>query len=215
MSDVLAIDANWDVVTRYGRAFREKFIFDNFNAEWPGHQLHELLGPQAILSNVTADLQQNNVKYLSGMGHGLYDAFTGFKNKQIWHSDDDLSQLSGTIVHLLSCQTGAVLGRSMVKQGTLAFWGYTVNFVFYRKDPPPPNPATDSLAEVFLKMDSIVDRGILSHKNAVDIYDSVTAYVAAVLPQLKSKPLQQAVLLDNYVHLVCPVTIWGDPNVTL
>ena len=30
MSDVLIVDANWDLVTRYGRAFREKFLFNDF-----------------------------------------------------------------------------------------------------------------------------------------------------------------------------------------
>jgi hypothetical protein len=103
----------------------------------------------------------------------------------------------------------------MVRQGVRAFWGYTVNFSFYRQSTPPQDLTTDSIAELFLRMDSIIDRGILSQKNAQEIYDSVTTYVATVYPQLKSKPLHQAVLLDNYVHLVCPVTVWGDASATL
>jgi hypothetical protein len=215
MSDVLIIDADWDLATRYGRAFREKFLFNDFHTEWPSYTIHHLVGPDAVQFKVNAFIDENNVKYLSGMGHGTYDSFTGFQNESIWHSDDDLSRLAGTIVHLLSCQTGAVLGKTMIKDGALAFWGYTVNFSFYRTMPPPSDLANDSVAEIYLKMDSIIDRGILGRKDANAIYDSVTAYVATVLPQLKSKQFDQAVLLDNYVHLVCPATVWGSATAIL
>jgi hypothetical protein len=215
MSDVLIVDAAWDRVTHYGRAFREKFVLRDFKKEWPAYSIHELVGPDAIRSKVNAFVNQNRVRYISGMGHGLYDSFTGFHNQPIWNSNDSLSHLAGTIVHLLSCQTGAVLGRSMIKDGVVAFWGYTVNFAFYRNRTSPTDLTTDSLAEIYFKMDCIIDRGILSQKPADAIYDSVTAYVAAVLPQLKSKKLEQALLLDNYVHLVCPATIWGQVNATL
>ena len=46
-------------------------------------------------------------------------------------------------------------------------------------------------------MDSIIDRGILGGNDADAIYDSVTAYVAAVLPQLKSKQLRASSLIGQ------------------
>lgn len=215
MCDVLAIDANWDVVTQYGRAFREHFVFANFAKDWPAYKIHHLVGTDAVQPGVNTFISGNDIKYLTGMGHGLYDAFTGYNNSPIWDANDDFSHLKGVIIHLLSCQTGALLGRAMVKQGVRAFWGYTVNFVFYRMTNIPSDLLTDTIAEVFLKMDCIIDRGILSNKNATEIYDSVTDYVAKVYPQLKKKPLHQAILFDNYVHLVCPATTWGDAGATL
>lgn len=215
MPEVLAIDANWDTVTQYGRAFREHFIFNNFGTEWPAYKIHHIVGKDAIQPGVDTFIHSNEINYLTGMGHGLYDIFTGYQNSPIWDADQDLTHLKGLIIHLLSCQTGALLGRSMVKQGILAFWGYTVNFGFYRKSTPPPKLTDDGSAEIFLKMDCIIDRGILSNKNANEIYDSITDYVAQVYPKLKNKPLYQALLLDNYVHLVCPATTWGDANATL
>jgi hypothetical protein len=215
MFDILAIDADWDTVTQYGHAFRKHFVFTNFARDWPAYKIHYIVGQDAVQPNIDTFINSNNIKYLTGMGHGLYDTFTGFKDSPVWDSNQNLTHLKEIIVHLLSCQTGALLGRSMVKQGVRGFWGYTVNFGFYRKATPPANLTEDSSAEIFLRMDCIIDRGILSNKNATEIYDSITDYVAKVYPKLKNKPLHQALLLDNYVHLVCPATTWGDPNVTL
>jgi hypothetical protein len=94
----------------------------------------------------------------------------------------------------------------MVKHGVSAFWGYTVKFMFYHQNPPPAPLHQDKLAEAFLRMDIIVDLGILAGKSAGDIYDAVTAYVAQMLPKLSRT--SRALLLDNYVHLVCPATTW-------
>jgi hypothetical protein len=214
MSDVLFIDADWDEVTQYGIAFRERFVFKNFASEWSTYSSHNLLrGTQAIQPDVDAYINSNNVKYISGMGHGAYDTFTGYENKPIWSASQDLSFLQGTLVHLLSCQTGALLGVSMVKQGVLVFWGYTVNFAFFHQSSPPPDLSDDKVAEVFLRMDCIIDRGILSKRTTAEIYESITTYVAQTYPQLQ--PHQQGVLLDNYVHLVGPMAYYGDANSTL
>jgi hypothetical protein len=102
----------------------------------------------------------------------------------------------------------------MVSAGARAFWGYTTNFVFYHRDPVPDDLVADDLAAAFLTMDVIIDRGILVGKTAPEIYQSVTNYVANVLPQLKTTA-QRAVFLDNFAHLVCPATTWGDPTAHL
>lgn len=210
----MSIDADWDLVTRYGRAFRDHFVFTDFDETWPGHRAHHFRGSRAVQPDVDVFIERNDVGYLTGMGHGSYETFTGYEDKPIWSASQDLTLLRGAIVHLLSCQTGALLGTSMVRQGALAFWGYTVNFTFYHKSSPPQELVQDKTAEAFLKMDCIIDRGVLSKKTATEIYDSITTYVAQVYSQL-NYPLQRAVFLDNYVHLVCPVTVWGDANATL
>jgi hypothetical protein len=213
MISVLCIDADWDVVTKYGRAFRDKFVFTNSDKDFLDLDIKHLRGSNAIQPGVDKYLKTNPIQYISGMGHGLYDTFTGFHDKPIWSASQDLSLLKGVIVHLLSCQTGASLGREMVAQGALAFWGYTVSFSFFRQDPPPSDMDTDNVAAPFLKMDCLIDRGILGRKTASQIYNAIEEYVADLYPQLEFH--QQAILLDNYLHLVCPVTVWGDPNAML
>jgi hypothetical protein len=208
MPDVLAIDPAWDLVTQYGDAFRKKFVFSNFKKTWANHNLFVLSGRSAAQPAVDNLLAANNVAYISAMGHGLYDSFTGHNNLPIWSAAQPLHpKLAGTIVHLLSCQTGGVLGRAMVQHGARAFWGYTVNFTFFHSNPPPAQLDQDTTPEPFLKMDCIIDRGILGSITADKIYNSVTQYWAQVYSQLPS--YQRAVFLDNYVHLVCPATTWG------
>jgi hypothetical protein len=102
----------------------------------------------------------------------------------------------------------------MVEDGARAFWGYTVNFSFFHRNPPPSALETDKTAEIFFRMDAIVDRGILAGKTATEIYDSLTSYFATVYSKLHD-PAHKAVLLDNFVHLVCPVTVWGEGGALL
>jgi hypothetical protein len=215
---VLGIDPAWDIVTRYGHEFRSQFVFINFSTDWPQHTLQRLIGEHAAQPYVDAHLtnhHSNNrpIRYITGMGHGVYNTFAGYENRPIWSASQQLAQLRGTLVHLLSCQTGALLGRSMVQQGVEAFWGYTVNFSFYHTNPPPAHLEQDTIAERFLRMDCIIDRGILSGRTADQIYDSITRYCAEVYPQLPQH--QRAVLLDNYLHLVCPATTWGSIGSTI
>lgn len=215
MSDVvLAIDADWDLVTQYGHAFRDRFVFAEFSQKWPEYQLHRLSGLQAVQPAINTFLTEHDVRFVTAAGHGVYDTFRGYQDQLIWSATQDLALLQGAIVHLLSCQTGTLLGRSMVAQEVRAFWGYTINFSFFRKTTPPADLAEDKTAEIFLKMDCIVDRGILSKKPSVEIHNSVASYVASVSPQLKN-PLHRAALLDNYLHLVGPFTTWGDAEATL
>jgi hypothetical protein len=218
MSDILFIDADWDLVTQYGRAFRERFVFGNFDSEWPDYNNHtSLRGLRATQPDVDDFIKSNDVKYISGMGHGSHDTFTGYENKPIWSTNQDLTFLQGALVHLLSCQTGALLGTTMVMQGATVFWGYTVNFVFFHQTSGQANLTDDKLAEAYLKMDCIIDRGILSKKSASEIHESITTYVAQIYPQLRDprNPLKQAAFLDNYLHLACPVIDWGDTSATL
>jgi len=214
MALVLAIDADWDVVTQYCRVFREQFIFTSFNATWPQHTVHRFIGPQMVKNSINTYLGNNHIHYITGAGHGEYDTFKGYQNQLIWSVNQNLSQLQGAIVHLLACKAGALLGRLMVRQGALAFWGYTENFAFPTTNPLPQDFAQDDVVKPFLQMDCIIDQGILNGQTAAAIYDSITQYVAHIYPHLPSL-YEQEVLIDNYVRLVCPVTTWGDANITI
>src|SRR5690242_14446490 len=141
MAQVLALDPHSDTVTEYAFAFRNKFIF---NDSWPDHVIRRLTGSQVVQPDVDDHITHNLVTYVTAVGHGLYDVFTGHQEETIWDSVQDLTFLRGTIVHLLSCQTGALLGREMVDQGVIAFWGYTTDFAVLHEDPPPSDKATDS-----------------------------------------------------------------------
>lgn len=213
MADVLRIDASDGSVTPYASAFRDKFVFGSFGTEFPQHRLVALVGDNAVAAPVVAELTHTRAGYVTGIGHGVYSSFIGTDGHAIWNPGSDLSALSGGLVHLLSCQTGASLGVRMVAAGARAFWGYSVDFQFLFRVDRPADLADDSVAEVYFRMDVIIDRGVLTGKTAREIYNSVTDYVAKVLPQLP--PTQQVLLLSNYAHLVWPGLSWGDPDATV
>ena len=213
MAMVLRIDADSDLTTNYLQAFRQRYIFEKFDHDWPKHKLLSFIGVDATEANIEDCLNTHPINYISGAGHGYYDTFTVYERQPLWIAKQNLSFLQGKIVHLLSCQTAAMLGKEMVKHGVAAFWGYTINFTFWITRPAPEDLSQDWLAEVPLRMDCIIDRGILAGLGAILIYQSVEKYVTKVLPQLGQR--QRAVLLDNYLHLACPMVTWGDRVATI
>jgi len=123
MAVVLRIDHDGDLTNRYVQVFREKHIFRNFARDHSSHSLHTAINADANEGFVTALLTQHQVDFVSGAGHGAYESFTGQGGKSIWTAGQNLNLLSGKFIHLLSCQTGAVLGRTAVREGAKAFWG--------------------------------------------------------------------------------------------
>jgi hypothetical protein len=208
MGEVLRIDHGGDLVNRYAQSFRIKFIFGNFRAQYPQHMLLEAINGKANQQDISLLLSGNaSIQYISGAGHGRYEAFIGENGSAIWHSGQNLNLLRDKTIHLLACESGAVLGRTIVQNGGIAFWGYTVSFVMSHMS-TPRSLEEDTVAEVFLRMDVIIDRGVLSGKNGKEIYDSIENYMAYMLPRLTS--LDRGLLISNFVHLACPVINWGD-----
>jgi hypothetical protein len=80
-----------------------------------------------------------NVVYLTGVGHGFPNSYTGDNLDPIFSVGQFGSkEVSGKIVHFLSCETAATLGPAFVAKGCRAYFGYSDNFTY------PP-----SLAESF------------------------------------------------------------------
>lgn len=218
MAEVVAIEQSTDAVTRYIQTYRNQFVYSHqtFVGTSPQHTLIKCFDTKATPTNIHQAVQGANVRFITGTGHGRYDLFTGQDGIIVW---DALTvsghHVRGKIMHLLSCQTGAILGLNCVQKGALAFWGYSVNFsvpLSPRSSVQNPNDVTN----LFLRMDAIIDRGILDGRNAQDIYESVLRYFSTIYPQLLARRSPWAALfLDNFVHLVCPALTWGDPKATL
>jgi hypothetical protein len=213
MPDIVLVDANWDVVTRYLYAFRKHLItpyLEKFNSS-----THWLTGDAVVQPGVDEFLSSVDVKFLSGAGHGSFDRFKGYKNGVIWETVVNVPYLPGAIVHLLSCEAGARLGREIVARGAAAYWGYTESFRFFKKEPSPADLETDTSAAWFLTMDCLIDIGILSGQTADEIYRTVSEYVIEQSSQLGAFNLKRATLDHNFRHLVCPATYWGEREIRL
>jgi len=224
MAHILGIDADSDLYTRYVTAFREKLVFSEFPSwlrsfihkpTWPTHSLQHLVGKDAVQPDIDNYLVANKVDYITVAGHGVDDTLTGYERALIWKADQDLTYLRAPIVHFLACQTGAVLGQQMVRDGVRAFWGYTAKFRFFFDNPAMRDLSEDYIAGVFIEMDCLIDVQILNGSNAEEIYKALSEYFKDAFYKLKNDPASQALLLHNYRHLVGPLTSYGDPAQTL
>ncbi len=217
MAEVVAIEQSTDEATRYIQAYRNHFVYlhPTFTEDPCKHVLIRCFDTRAVPNIIYNEVQRANVRFITGTGHGSYDLFTGEGGVVVWDALKMAdNHVRGKIIHLLSCQTGAILGLNCVQKGALAFWGYSVNFSvpLSRQD----TVASGSVGNAFLRMDAIIDRGILDGHNAQEIYDSVVRYFSHVYGQLVSQRSPWAALfLDNFVHLVCPALTWGDPEAAL
>jgi len=84
-----------------------------------------------IRTNFIIEAKKSNVVYLGGIGHGSYNLYTGhFFNHILEVGTYDNSEVSGKVIHYLSCETGRDLGPNTITKGAKAYAGYTENFVF-------------------------------------------------------------------------------------
>ncbi len=214
MAHVLCLDADNDLITAYVLAFRRKFVFNRFADTWTQHSARYLSGLHCVQPTVDKELRSNPPDYITGAGHGLSDSFKGFGDGEIWTAEQDLTFLGTSIVHLFSCYCGVTLGQAMIRDGVRAFWGYTGEFAFYHEDPPPRDLSKDKWAAALIKMDCLIDIGVLDGHTAEEIYESISDYFEDLYAQLDGE-VDQELLLRNYECLVGPLTQYGDVGATV
>jgi hypothetical protein len=121
-------------------------------------ELVRLFGPDASRSlnaSFGTKVSGSDVTLVTGLSHGTPDAFTGYGGEVLYGADSTVPQgeLTGKIVHFLSCSTGARLGPFLAKY-CKAFIGY-INRVAI-----PSNPELmDALVNCDLQIDVALGRG--------------------------------------------------------
>jgi hypothetical protein len=171
---VLAIDANFDPVTKAPFDYREKNVYPYF--EKKGFTVIRRQGTSARRAEVAPQARKPNVVYLTGVGHGFPDSYTGDNLDPIFSKGHfRREEADGKIVHFLSCETAAGLGPHFVSNGCRAYFGYSDEFTY------PP-----ILAEVFFECDSEIDRGFADGLTADQVFQKVMARFQQHIDRLKS-----------------------------
>jgi hypothetical protein len=204
---VLRIDHDGDSINEFIQELRDGCVFSRIPFDYRPHSVKLAINTSAKRQDVESILRSEKIEFVSGAAHGQYDAFLGHDECPIFYAGQDLSFLKGAIVHLLSCRSGAVLGRMIVAHGARAFWGYTTDFAYVGVE-GAKYEENELIAELFLRMDFVIDRGILAGRSAGVIYQEVARYVIGALPSLSR--FERMLMIDNFMHLVCPITTWGD-----
>jgi hypothetical protein len=207
---VLAIDSNFEPVTEAPFEYREQNVYPYFVDK--GFTVVRRQGSKARRAQVAPEARKPNVVYLTGVGHGFVNSYTGDNLNPIFRKGHfSVKESRGKIVHFLSCETAAGLGPDFVANGCKAYFGYSDNFTY------PP-----SLAEVFFECDSEIDRGFADGETADAVLKRVLALFQKHIDQLKSTgdggDLFNASVLEVDLKLLRAPSLdaqFGDPNAKL
>ncbi|HEV2911894.1 MAG TPA: hypothetical protein VGX92_01140 [Pyrinomonadaceae bacterium] len=204
---ILAADANFEIVTQTGFNYRQKNVYPFL--EKKGFMIQRCQESLARRMYVAPESRKTGVVYITGVGHGAYDSYTGDFYDPIFSVGNYSPEEShGKIVHLISCETARDLGPDFVLHGCRAYFGYDENFTFQLDD-----------ADIFFECDSEIDRGFAEGLTAGEVYDRARAvfdkYIAAFRAQ--GKEFKAATLEFDRDHLRAPSSgpQWGDVNARL
>jgi hypothetical protein len=206
MSRCLGIDADDEFVTRICRQFRGQQVYPRLTQSL---QTTLLGGVAATRTNALAVLGSGGTRLITGSGHGFAERFTGQGQLSVLEVGQyNPLEVTGAIVHLLSCNTAQQLGPDLVANGCTAFFGYDDEFVF-----------PDQAAALFLDADSQIDLTLAGGGTAQEAYDAaILVFDRHIRRMLQTgNVFIAAALKRNRDHLCAPSTDprWGDRNARL
>uniref|UniRef100_A0A7C2P305 Uncharacterized protein n=1 Tax=Schlesneria paludicola TaxID=360056 RepID=A0A7C2P305_9PLAN len=205
---VVAIDSNYEPVTKAAYEYRERHVYPYLTSK--GFRINKFQGTLARRYYVAPAVREPGVDYITGVGHGLSDLYTGDQGDVVFRQGDyHPDEAAGKIVHLLSCQTARELGPDFVQSGCRAYFGYDVNFTFYPDD-----------QDIFFECDSEIDKAFADGLSADKVYARVKKLYDKRIAELYAagKLYVAAALETDRDHLRCPSaggSAWGDPAAKL
>ena len=200
----VCIDSNADIVAEAVAKWRDAHTYPLLLAN--GFSLRRLDGSMSNRDYLEQELRESDVTYLSGSGHGLDDEFQGSDNlPALKVGKYTKPEIVGRIVHLLSCRTALLLGRDLVKNGCIAFFGYDMPFSFYFE-----------FIDKFMSPNRLIDEMISQGYNAQAVHVAVVAEYERVINDLKMSRASVIVIADmqtNLNHFCSPSKDkkWGNP----
>lgn len=126
---VLFCENTTDSVTSEVATYRQNNVHPVFESR--GFEVIKLMGVNDNRTNFAARAKESRVVYISGIGHGNYDNYTGHANSSLIRVGSyDPAEVDNSSIHFLSCRTGRDLGPNTVTKGAVSYMGYTENFTF-------------------------------------------------------------------------------------
>lgn len=139
---LLLIDANvdGDEVTPWAYQARQQALYPYVTASIFNKNQSSLVGPDTTRVRVQAALRSYGSGYVTACGHGLPFYLTGWYQSGttgplqsiLEKGKYDPAEVGGKIIHMLACHCGYLnngLGMDVVKNGAVAFFGYSDSFL--------------------------------------------------------------------------------------
>lgn len=204
---VLAIDAAFEIITQAGFNYRQQNVYPYLQEK--GFAIKRSQESLARRLYVAPEARKPQVIYITGVGHGGYDSYTGdFYDSIFSVGNYNPEECYGKIVHFISCETARDLGPDFISNGCRAYFGYDENFTFL----------LDS-ADIFFECDSEIDRGFADGLNAKQVHERVNALFNKHIHALRAQgsDYKAATLEFDRDHLRGPLSgpQWGDPLASL
>jgi hypothetical protein len=168
-SRVLFCENTTDSVTTPAATYRIKNVHPVFASK--GFEVIVLKDVNDIRTNFAPKAKDPRVVYISGIGHGGYNSYTGHNFDPLLqigvYTNDEVKKKS---MHFLSCETARDLGPDTVGKGASSYAGYTENFVFDWDN-----------ANLYWQCDSQYDISMANGKTAEQaVADTIAKYNAAI-----------------------------------
>jgi len=203
-----------DVTTRYLSSWAGEII--DF-AKKKGVIVYDLFKDKAIRTEFEGRINKLKPDVIFLNGHGGDDCVTGHDNGVLVSAQENSELLSDSITYALSCNSGKELGPKAVENGTIAYIGYSDEFIFMCDSNYIRRPADDPRAKPFMEVSNQIIVSLLKGNSAKDSSDRSKSKFADLSSRLLSSDadpdaLQSAQFLWwNMRNQVC----LGDMNAKL
>ncbi|MBI5613933.1 hypothetical protein HY947_03325 [Candidatus Gottesmanbacteria bacterium] len=139
---------NHDITTQYLFAWSNDVIIAAKNH---GVKVVDLAAKRATRREFTSVITKIRPSLIIVNGHGNTRMITGYNNEPLVVEGENELLFRGAIVYARSCQSAVRLGRACVHSGTVAYIGYTDDFVFFIDETKITRPREDKTAKRFLE----------------------------------------------------------------
>lgn len=201
--DTQTVACNWRKANVYPKIAEGGVVADPPNV---------LTGDGATPDALIDALNNPSVVYVTGVGHGAADAFPGPPSDPALSTTTyDPPLVSGKIIHLVSCNTAALLGKALAAPGgggAVAFFGYNGLFSW-------PENVSSEVLDIFFGCDAQIDFALAGGKTAGEAYHmAIRAYQSAHEKLLADYPgagAQLAAMLAANLSYLCGPQVGAGP----
>jgi hypothetical protein len=147
-------------------------------------------------------------------GHGDYNLIAGDEEILVKANDNE-SLLTGTIVNVLACSSAKLLAHSCINNGTVAFIGYTEEFIFFYNNQQTSNPLNDSRARLFLNPANEIVYSLLKGHSVEKSYQRSQKYYLQNIQRVLASDSTNAYLARYLIWDMKHQVFLGNRNTTL
>lgn len=168
--------------------------------------VYDLTEDKANSSLFKSYVEKNSPRLIFFNGHGTATQIAGHNNEILIEYNKNEQLLTGRVVYALSCSTSKVLGKSCVDKGTIAFIGYSDEYIFVTNAEFTTKPLQDKVAGLFLEPSNLVVMALIKGNTVGEAYNrSKVALIKNLRFALSSQASQEQKEVAEY--------LWADINI--